>query len=348
MGENIYVLAHIFWGWIAGMLFLDRFYRPLTFLGDEGSTVLLSVLVFAWICFGVTLTYAHHRSLLSMSINVIAPFGTYLALEILPDLPFVLVVPGVLCLVALGVCTWTHVRTPLRERSTIGEAILVRVKSWLYKARVLAGLMFCAIFALCVAGQTYGFYTLPDQPFPEKTREPVSFTLEDYRDQLTFLVEKNWESLDESGRLKALQTVVDIETAYLGLPEPLTLEADKLDERTLGDYVHSDHRIRIDSGHLNSDEAEDCMRTIFHEVYHSFQYQLCQAYLSLNEDYQDLLPVRSAASYLYEFNNYVSGRDDFESYAGQQVEQDARSYAADRMKVYRPFLYELGGRVAED
>ena len=60
----------------------------------------------------------------------------------------------------------------------------------------------------------------------------------------------------------------------------------------------------------------------------------------IKDEYKDLLPFKQAQSFSEEFSDYCSGEDDFYRYFTQDVERDAREWAAKRIKeYYATFIY---------
>ena len=166
----------------------------------------------------------------------------------------------------------------------------------------------------------------------------MSYILKDYEIELQRFKPDLWEAIPLEEKLEALQLIVDVETAYLGLPDRITVCAEELGASTLGAYSHDERRIFISEALLRLNYPEECLDTALHEVYHSYQHHLCDLYKGIDDRYRSMIHIRDASTYSYEFSNYVDGEDDYTEYLIQLAEQDARSCADIRFQQYNILL----------
>lgn len=173
-------------------------------------------------------------------------------------------------------------------------------------------------------------------------------TIANNMDMLLFLQEEKWTSLNVEQKLDVMQTVANIESYYLGLPNELNVSAVNHESGILGSYADGTHTIYISLEHLEKDSAHDILNTCLHEAYHSFSHRLVDAYNSTDEDLKNLRIYKKAVSYLKEFNNYISGTQNFYAYHEQLCETDARKYAKDAVEDYYNRIYDYLGIEVSD
>ena len=156
-----------------------------------------------------------------------------------------------------------------------------------------------------------------------------------------------WKPLTISEKLCTLQAIADCAVEDLGIPAPVTVVlADFEMDNLLGDYDHAERIIRISRDHLETDDADECLNTILHEVYHCYERSLMDLYIELPEQAQSLYLFRDCRQYIEETRNYVGGIDSDEGiieYYNQQVEEDCRTYAENMVHVYYETIDGLQG-----
>ena len=158
------------------------------------------------------------------------------------------------------------------------------------------------------------------------------------RDLLLCFTDDRWESYDIDERITIMQELVDFESERLGIPS-IPVAAELLGNYILGQYSNETNEMWIDIEYLSDAPVEECIRTICHEVYHSFQYYLVNSMDWENEALQSVY-FTELRSWKANQENYqsveVSG---YEAYAEQALEVTARSYAnqeAERILSYIP------------
>lgn len=159
-------------------------------------------------------------------------------------------------------------------------------------------------------------------------------TISNNIDTVLLLQEEEWSTLTTQEKLDTLQTIVNIEAHYLGLPNELNVGAANLDEGTLACYDDSTYTISIDINHLETDPVYDVLDSCCHEAYHSYQHRLVDAYNASDEQLRELRLFKSAAQYSQEFDDYADGENGYYTYYFQDCEMDARNYAEDAVEDY--------------
>lgn len=153
------------------------------------------------------------------------------------------------------------------------------------------------------------------------------------------LQEEKWIYLSVDEKVAVLQTVANIEAHYLGLSHGLTVKVAVLDFDTLGTYNDRKHHIQISLDAVKYCGALKCVKTVCHEAYHAYEYQLVQVYDKAADDMKELCIFRDAKKYKSEFENYIHGSEDYDAYCEQSCEEDARDYAYDAMLDYKEKVY---------
>lgn len=159
-------------------------------------------------------------------------------------------------------------------------------------------------------------------------------------DTILLLQEEEWLNLTTQAKLNALQTIANIEADYMGLPDELNVGAANLDEYTLACYNDRTHTISIDLDHLENDPPYDILNSCCHEAQHAYQHSVVSVLENVPVDFKNLRLFREAYNYAKEFENYESGRAEFDDYYYQDCEEDAREYAEERVINYYQHIEE--------
>lgn len=135
------------------------------------------------------------------------------------------------------------------------------------------------------------------------------------------------EDLNTYERIDVLQTVCNVETHYLGLSDPVTVQGDNLSPYTLGAYSDAQRLIRINLDYIENDPVEDVLSTILHEIHHSYEYRLADVFDNISPEYRNLRLFKDATHYSQEVDDYINPRDDYYGYMTQRLEMDSETYA---------------------
>lgn len=136
-----------------------------------------------------------------------------------------------------------------------------------------------------------------------------------------------WENLNTHERIDVLQSVCNVETHYLGLNDPVTVQGDNLSPYTLGAYSDTQRLIRINLNHIENDPVEDVLSTILHEIHHSYEHRLADVFDNISPEYRDLRLFKDVTHYSREVDDYINPRDDYYRYMTQRLEIDSETYA---------------------
>ena len=152
-------------------------------------------------------------------------------------------------------------------------------------------------------------------------------TMEVNKDTILKLQPAVWEDLNTHERIDVLQTVCNVETHYLGLNYPVTVQGDNLSPYTLGAYSDAQRLIRINLDHIENDPVEDVLSTILHEIHHSYEHRLADVFDNISPEYRNLRLFKDATHYSQEVDDYINPRDDYYGYMTQRLEMDSETYA---------------------
>lgn len=158
--------------------------------------------------------------------------------------------------------------------------------------------------------------------------------LEANMDMLLNLIPSKWERLSTREKIDVMQIVCNVESHYWGLNDTVTVQGDNLSTYTLGAYSDALKLIRINLNHIENDPVEEVLSTLLHEIHHSYEHRLADAYNSVNPEYQDLRIFRDAMYYSKEIGNYINPREDYYGYMSQRLEMDSETYAEYRVAEY--------------
>lgn len=177
------------------------------------------------------------------------------------------------------------IRAKARKEAVI-KARLVR--SFLGTRTVVACCLSIMVLVLGVSS-FFGvlFFSPSENPVNRSSGEGV--TIAKNIEVVSLLEEKEWSALSTPAKLNVLQTVVNIETYYLGLPHELNVITGPLPENTMACYKDRTHVITINIDHLEVDQAHDILDSLCHEARHAYQHRLCDVYDSISEEQRELL-----------------------------------------------------------
>lgn len=143
-----------------------------------------------------------------------------------------------------------------------------------------------------------------------------------------------WEELTTRDRLDVLQTVCNIEVCYLGITDPVTVQADNLPENTLGTYRDDLRLVLVNLDHIENDLVDEVLDTVLHEVYHCYEHRVAEVFEITETEYRNLRLFYDASQYSKEIGNYISPKEDYSGYIEQSMELDSSIYAALRAQEY--------------
>ena len=140
-----------------------------------------------------------------------------------------------------------------------------------------------------------------------------------------YTVQDKVEILDEAKKdtLTELGGSVDVE-----------LKTGNLPMSTAAQFVPNEKIIVFNEQVLEQATPLYALNTLFHEVFHSYEYEVAMIYAGLKAEDQRLIFFDEAEDYYYEFTHYVKGSVDETAYRSQKIEVDSRRYSESMLQMY--------------
>lgn len=171
--------------------------------------------------------------------------------------------------------------------------------------------------------------------FKENSSDNIEESLFEKHRQ-TLLDIKQWNSMNNKEKTELIYKIGLIELENLGVSERvgIKIQAEKIDEYTLGYYQDSQKQIIINEQHIFYGDVEENIRTISHEAFHAYQHYVVDSFNFDSEFVQNSAYCEDARIWKDNIDNYIPAELDFEGYQSQPLEADADTYARQRAKEY--------------
>ena len=339
-----------FGGFLGECLFADVtiliWYRGL-FRCLPGLTYLQSMLVLGGILcasmFLFALVFSYDRTVWAVFLACAIPFGAYTVLIYRNTLWLRIRVFLILCiLLSAALCARI-----LLQRSGAGSRkrlLLRRAYRCLWgTSSVMAAASACLCIPMLLQ-QVFTGGSLYASVKAETSLVDEDVMIAENMDSILLLQEEEWAKLSSGEKLSVLQTIANIERNYFGLPNEVTVVSGALEKDLLGHYNDNTHTVCISVDSLEHDDARECLDTITHECYHSYQARQVDALRGADKELKGLRLFQAARAYGQEYACYKDVDSDPEGYWNQDLEKHARAYAI----VAVTFYYELIEKYLEE
>ena len=225
-----------------------------------------------------------------------------------------------------------------------------RIRTAAVKTAIKAQVLFVCSMCLCsaVVMVYLGFRVatgnnLYDSRNNYAAAKPLSYDVSVDNNGIGCFQKKTWENLSITQKVSAAQMICDIEAKHLGLPTELIIGVSVMEEGKAAYYRDDTMSVYININFIENGDPVSVLKTICHEVYHSYQYRQIDAYENADEGAKNLMIYEKARVYSDEFKNYVDCKEDVKKYSEQQCEKDCNEYA--RMRYVNFYYYYLVGLV---
>lgn len=333
-GIKEYLSECLFYLIISMIWYRNLIFRCLPEMTYTESKITLWIMATLSIMISMLLLNRHKWTSWTIAKALIVPFGIYTMITYakIVDrwMPTVLLCACTL-VVALSVFVMTR---KIKNRKNISGIIKHRVRHCCIKSQGILAVAFMIIMFVIGFRGIFGDNILSASTSATSYNQGSAQTISNNIDTILLLQEDKWNTLSLQEKLNTLQTVANIETHYLGLPNELHIGADNLGEGTLACYNDNTYTISIDLEHLENASVYDVLDSCCHEAYHSYQHRLVDAYNLSEDSLRGLRIYNSAGQYAQEFRNYNNGARNFTSYFFQHCEMDAREYAESAVMDY--------------
>lgn len=331
-----YVIWTLFHSLIFMIWYRRTVFRSIAGMTYKDSKLFLWCIVILLIAAGIAVTWSHQRNGVNVLTTIAIPYGIY-TIVIYYDGKKKLIY--LLCL-AVGLffvmCCIQIFKKKNKYRSRV-RSLLRKICFCFWGLReIAAGAMLVLMISIIVSTLFNGiFVNVSLDAINEANGLDKRQIIADNINTVLLFRQKEWKNLTIKQKLDALQIIADIETNYLGITHEVDIEMENMEEGILGSYDDSTYKIIINHSLLKNGSPEVLLETTCHEVYHSYQYSIVDAYCGLNEKFKRLQIFRTAVSYKQEFDNYSDGiKSSYESYYSQNCESDARLYAQSAVEDY--------------
>ena len=303
--------------------------------------MILLGIIFVCVLAGIVFTADTRRNYTNAIVSTLIPYGIYTLISyrlrpralVVVTLCAIVILSALYVMFCLSFIPKEHPRRDLIIDRQIGFGI--------YGARTIIAFGFAAMMFLMYVNTFLGFTFFEMSERPADGRE--EHTIDGHIEDLADLRNIAWYDLTDERRMELLNIVKDIEACHLGLPHDITLVVEDIGDDLAAYYTDSTRTITISRDYFNNVKGREMLRVLCHEMYHAYQYRLCDAYDSVDGKYKDLLAFDYVKDYKYEINNYISSEDDMEAYDRQILEKNADKYAdgavGDYMRRINLYLY---------
>lgn len=332
-----YFLKHIpLAAWLSFM------YYMILFVNIPGVTVDMSKVVYfvgiqlLWLLLSVA-TPAKRRSKQNAVFDVVLSYIPYLMITYLPVykhilIPFI-IVTVVLCAIYFAIVLSKKVK----NKRNFKKVIKSRTRFALNGTKAIAGALAVVLLSFFYLSSVFGVKLIKSEIPVLKSanvEDAEQWTIKNNMDSLRLLQEKEWRKLSVDEKLEVLSVVRNIETSYLGLSYEVYLTVKPTNDVVWGYYDHKEHTVVLNNELLSSGEAEECLHTLCHEMYHAYQNNQVELYQTVDERYKNMAMFSAARAYEEEFADYISGEDDYFEYLLQDTERTADLYADEAVEDY--------------
>lgn len=335
------VANHVFWILLAMLWYRAVFFIALPRISATWSKAILWSLVVVLSTAGWLSAAETERSTVSLVTDALLPYELYTVLAYHVYFPWLvwisIAISGIAVIILFGLVMFSPVRDHSRKQSIIRR----RLRHAFVVSRVMVAacllLLIVPIGVRLVSGRGVLETNVKSVP---ANRESDEWSARSNIDVLRLLEEKEWKQLSGQERLDVLGVVLNIEIRYLGINHELYLNSATIGGDTLAYYSHKGYEIVIDLDHLCSAEAVDALRSLCHECYHSYQYQMIDLYESVDVEYQDMIIFRYVEDYIEENAGHLDGSQNWLEYYTQTSEITARRYASEAVAEYYEIIEE--------
>ena len=333
-----YRLTTLLWS-----LILASTYQFLLFRSIDGFSYVASKLVFWGIVtfvtmLGMIMPLMRDMNVLFPLIISIAPINCYTIISYGKSLPIELFV--FLGLGIISVMTYYLVRLIKRRRNAIHQSSHERkiIHQILHPGIILT--IWLSLFTLVAGISVYyrGFMTSYSN---DNLKSGSSDMFSVYSDSLLCLEPERWDELSEAGKVLVLQDRANEQAYELGLSYTLAVEARPLPQTMIALYNDDTHCIAISVEYLNKANVYDVLCALLHEVYHSAEHRMCDAYDSLDPQYKNLPCYGFIEVYKEDISVIMSHSPIMTDFFFHKTELDARAYAEDTADYYYDLLSTL-------
>lgn len=342
VSKGLFALATLLWFLVFAANYWVSFFRPLPGISAGTSKIIFSAVVIVLTGIGFAASLSRGRNNASAAANCLIPIEIYALITYVP-----ICKTWVLCAVGAAILLLTAFTVVVVVRKADGVSLKRRLEhglqigKYVASACLLLALISVSILAYAGEDSLSTEVTFIDSPILDN-----EWSVENKMDTVMLLDEHEWAKLDKQERLDVLGTMVNIELRYLGVYRPTNLECSPLDADECACFDPNTQTIKIDSGNLMKNSAEESLNSICHECYHAYEHQQVELYSIIPGEYRSMQMFYETYMYAKEFSDYISSDEGALEYSKQHCEENARSYAAIATERYYRLIEMFAGQTA--
>ena len=346
LGKFGFIIEHVIWILISMIWYKNILFRCIGLHTFSESKLMLWGILLASCAIGFCLEIKNHRNGNSVFFNLVLGYGIFTVLAYIQIRKMLIIISLSIVAVMSIIYALLIMCRKIKNRKKFRKILCRRTFYIAFTMQRLLGLGLAFIMLISGVNILFGSTIMKSTVNVATQTNLNEQSLANNIEIIAQLQENTWRSLSVQERLNVLQTVANVEQRYLGLSNELNVGAANLSEGVMGYYSDNTHEIVIDMDSLLNDLSWEVLDTVCHEAYHSYQHRMVDAFNNVDGNSKNLKIFRKASSYASEFNNYISGEEDFCGYYYQDCESDARDYAEDAVYDYycrmNEYLLEMG------
>lgn len=274
---------------------------------------LLTILSFGLIYF----EKEDRRNNLSITLNVLMPFGIYTTIAYIQFLSIPLGIVWIILTILDVIYIGFYLYKVKRKNYS----------SLLEKSQMAIGMASLLSLIIVLSSTLFGSSII--QSSTQVIKDTDSY-IRQY-DQKSLKNLRHWSKLTRKNKLNTLQTLCNNERNYLGIPYRIKVGAGTELAHSYAQYNNKTKEITFDMNQLDHASSQTLLEALLHNTYHAYEYALVDSYETMSSDYNKLLDYRTIAIYKKEFATKVTNKA--VNY-NQINESDAKAYAAEAVRDY--------------
>ncbi len=348
ISPQVYLFLSVTSSLIAMVIYRSTIFRCLFFSTYGESKAALWIIWGVCFVFTYLLTRKHHRNYLSLFSDTVLPFGIYTIMTYENSQPLVVLVVEMAILVLCGsfgiaIIVANKIPDEPRRRLKMLKVGLLRFLNGIRNiTAVCLSILVFYLSGLCAFDSPSLIPAVKPTVAVEQNKDEV---LKEKMPVISRIDKSIWKTLSFEERLDTVQTIANVENLQVGITHEVRVCAESMGLGVYGQYDSTNHTIYINTELLEDDNPIQCIDTLCHELRHVYQYNVVDAYLALDEEYQQLEIFDDARRYYENLDDYQSAsRDGFDAYEKQVVEEDSRKHG----KMRSVYYFWLAGKYLAD
>lgn len=242
-----YWLDFLFYLVISLVLYNALLFRCLPGMTYTTSKTVLWAIIVASVLICSFALYRRMRTNWTLSVALVIPFGLYTVLAYRQTVGvWMLIILSVATILAITYSIFLLTRKIKKGRS-LRKVVKLRIHRCCHAIQSSLAVSLILVIGIIGIQGVLGDNIISSSIAATKNNQSAPQTISKNIDTVLLLQEEAWEDLTTQEKLDVLQTVANIESHYLGLPNELNVGAANLGEYTLACYNDRTHTIRSTS-----------------------------------------------------------------------------------------------------